>query len=371
MATSSDEEDYHLQYALQLASASTLPMVFKAVIELGVLEIIEKAGPAAMLSASQIASQLPTQNNPDAPIVLDRILSLLASHSILTCSLATENQDSDQIQRLYGLAPVAKYFIRKEDGGSLSPYFRVIHDKVIMDLWYHLKDVVLQGGVLFQKAYGMSSMEYVKKDPRFGEVFGGFVRGFNPLFMKRILDIYDGFEGLTSLVDVGGGDGSVLNMIVSKYPAIKGINFDLASVIENSPSYPGIEHVAGDVFLTIPEGEAIFMKWVSHFFSDDNFLKVLKNCYGALPDNGKLIVVEMVIPEIPGTSAADRSLLQNYLFVTTMNPKRNERTEKDFERLAKVAGFSHFRVACSACTFSVVEFVKNTATAGAVAIAAK
>ncbi|KAJ6297822.1 hypothetical protein OIU76_019016 [Salix suchowensis] len=304
-------------------------------------------------------------------IVLDRILSLLASHSILTCSLATENQDSDQIQRLYGLAPVAKYFIRKEDGGSLSPYFRVIHDKVIMDLWYHLKDVVLQGGVLFQKAYGMSSMEYVKKDPRFGEVFGGFVRGFNPLFMKRILDIYDGFEGLTSLVDVGGGDGSVLNMIVSKYPAIKGINFDLASVIENSPSYPGIEHVAGDAFLTIPEGEAIFMKWVSHFFSDDNFLKVLKNCYGALPDNGKLIVVEMVIPEIPGTSAADRSLLQNYLFVTTMNPKRNERTEKDFERLAKVAGFSHFRVACSACTFSVVEFVKNTAIAGAVAIAAK
>ena len=135
MATSSNEEDYHLQYALQLASASTLPMVFKAVIELGVLEIIEKAGPGALLSASQIASQLPTQNNPDAPIVLDRILCLLASHSILTCSLATENQDSDQVQRLYGLAPVAKYFIKKEDGGSLSPYFLVIQDKVTVDLW--------------------------------------------------------------------------------------------------------------------------------------------------------------------------------------------------------------------------------------------
>ncbi|KAL9403290.1 hypothetical protein Peur_000262 [Populus x canadensis] len=371
MATSSNEEDYHLQYAMQLASASTLPMVFKAVIELGVLEIIEKAGPGALLSASQIASQLPSQNNPDAPIVLDRILCLLASHSILTCSLATENQDRDQVQRLYGLAPVAKYFIKKEDGGSLSPYFLVIQDKVTVDLWYHLKDVILQGGFLFQKAYGMSSMEYVKKDPRFGEVFSGFVRGFNPLYMKRILDIYDGFEGLTSLVDVGGGNGSVLNMIISKYPAIKGINFDLASVIENSPSYPGIEHVAGDVFLTIPKGEAIFMKWVSHFWNDENFLKVLKNCYEALPDNGKLIVVEMVIPESPGTSVADRSLLQNYLFVTNMNPKRNERTEKEFERLAKAAGFSHFRVACSACSFSVVEFIKKKATASTAAIAAK
>nr|TKS02373.1 caffeic acid 3-O-methyltransferase 1-like [Populus alba] len=339
MATSSNEEDYHLQYALQLASASTLPMIFKAVIELGVLEIIEKAGPGALLSASQIASQLPTQNNPDAPIVLDRILCLLASHSILTCSLATENQDSDQVQRLYGLAPVANYFIKKEDGGSLSPYFLVIQDKVTVDLWYHLKDVILQGGVLFQKAYGMSSMEYVKKDPRFGELFSGFVKGFNPLFMKRILDIYDGFEGLTSLVDVGGGNG--------------------------------IEHVAGDVFLTIPKGEAIFMKWVSHFWNDENFLKVLKNCYEALPDTGKLIVVEMVIPESPGTSVADRSLLQNYLFVTNMNPKRNERTEKEFERLAKGAGFSHLRVACSACSFSVVEFIKKKATASTAATAAK
>lgn len=368
MATSSNEEDYHLQYALQLASASTLPMVFKAVIELGVLEIIEKAGPGALLSASQIASQLPTQNNPDAPIVLDRILCLLASNSILTCSLATENQDSDQVQRLYGLAPVAKYFIKKEDGGSLSTYFLVIQDKVILDLWYQLKDVILQGGVLFQKA---CKMECVKKDPRHGEVFSGFVKDFNPLFMKRILDIYDGFEGLTSLVDVGGGNGSVLNMIISKYPAIKGINFDLAPVIENSPSYPGIEHVAGDVFLTIPKGEAIFMKWVSHFWNDENFLKVLKNCYEALPDTGKLIVVEMVIPESPGTSVADRSLLQNYLFVTNMNPKRNERTEKEFERLAKAAGFSHFRVACSACSLSLVEFIKKKATASTAATAAK
>uniref|UniRef100_A0A6N2ND74 O-methyltransferase dimerisation domain-containing protein n=1 Tax=Salix viminalis TaxID=40686 RepID=A0A6N2ND74_SALVM len=162
MATSSVEEDYHLQYALQLASASTLPMVFKAVIELGVLEIIEKAGPAAMLSASQIASQLPTKTT-QMPLLL------------------------------YGLAPVAKYFIRKEDGGSLSPYFRVIHDKVPPERCCSTR----RGSI--SESLWMSSMEYVKKDPRFGEVFGGFVRGFNPLFMKRILDIYDGFEGLTSL----------------------------------------------------------------------------------------------------------------------------------------------------------------------------
>jgi caffeic acid 3-O-methyltransferase len=84
MATSTYEEDYHLQYAMQLSSASVLPLVLKAAIELGVFEIIEKAGPDALLSASDIVAQFPTQNNPEAHILLDRNLCLLASHSILT-----------------------------------------------------------------------------------------------------------------------------------------------------------------------------------------------------------------------------------------------------------------------------------------------
>uniref|UniRef100_A0A3N7FGT0 Uncharacterized protein n=1 Tax=Populus trichocarpa TaxID=3694 RepID=A0A3N7FGT0_POPTR len=65
------------------------------------------------------------------------------------------------------------------------------------------------------------------------------MKSFNVTFMETILDIYDGFEGVKCLVDVGGGNGSILNMIITKYPAIKGINYDLASVVESSPSYPG------------------------------------------------------------------------------------------------------------------------------------
>lgn len=67
------------------------------------------------------------------------------------------------------------------------------------------------------------------------------MKSFNLTFMETILEIYDGFEGVKCLVDVGGGNGSILNMIITKYPAIKGINYDLASVVESSPSYPGID----------------------------------------------------------------------------------------------------------------------------------
>lgn len=79
-----DAEESHRQYVMQLVSALVLLMVLKSAIELGVLEIIAKAGPGALLSPSEIATRLQT-DNPEAPLVLDRILHLLASYSILTC----------------------------------------------------------------------------------------------------------------------------------------------------------------------------------------------------------------------------------------------------------------------------------------------
>lgn len=64
---------------------------------------------------------------------------------------------------------------------------------------------------------------------------------YNTTFMNQILETYKDFKGLNLIVDVGGGHGAVLSIIVSKHPTIKGINFDLTPVIEKAPSYPGIE----------------------------------------------------------------------------------------------------------------------------------
>lgn len=105
-----------------------------------------------------------------------------------------------------------------------------------------MKDAVLEGGLPFDKAHGTNPAEYTKKDARFGELFKNSMKEFNPILMETILEMYKGFEGLTSLVDVGGGDGTLLKMIISKYPAIKAINFDLAAIIQNSPSYPGMDY---------------------------------------------------------------------------------------------------------------------------------
>lgn len=128
--TSKDEEE--CMFAMQLVGSVVLPMVMHTVLELHVLEIIARAGEGAHLSPVEIVSHLRTQNS-DAPGMLDRMLRLLANYSVLTCS--TVVRDNGNVVRLYGLAPVCKYFIPNEDGFSFSPWMKANHEDAIIRPW--------------------------------------------------------------------------------------------------------------------------------------------------------------------------------------------------------------------------------------------
>jgi caffeic acid 3-O-methyltransferase len=92
---------------------------------------------------------------------------------------------------------------------------------------------------LFKSVHGISVFEYFKKDPQINNLFNKSMTDTCTIHMKRILEIYKGFEGISTLVDVGGGNGQSLKTIISKYPSIKAINFDLPQVIDNTPPFPG------------------------------------------------------------------------------------------------------------------------------------
>nr|KJB23958.1 hypothetical protein B456_004G125600 [Gossypium raimondii] len=309
------------------------------------------------MTPTQVSDEeLPT-SNPDAPVMLDRILRLLATYSILTCSLRT--LPDGKVERLYGLGPVCKFVTKNEDGVTLSALSLMNQDKVLMESWYYLKDAVLEGGIPFNKAYGMTAFEYHGTDPRFNKVFNRGMSDHSTITMKKILETYDGFEGLKTLVDVGGGTGATLNMIVTKHPSIKGINFDLPHVIEDAPAYPGVEHVGGDMFESVPKGDAIFMKWICHDWSDEHCSKFLKKCYEALPDSGKVIVAECILPDYPDPSLATKLVVHIDCIMLAHNPGGKERTEKEFEALARSAGFQGFQVKCCAFGTYIMEFVKR------------
>ncbi|CAN6459825.1 unnamed protein product [Victoria cruziana] len=365
MSTGDASDEQACLSAWLFTNGVTLSMAFKAAIELGILEVMAKASEgegSTLLTPEEIAAQLKAKN-PDAPAMLERLLRLLASQSILTCS-TTINTDADQNtnQRRYGLGDISRFFLIDEDGGSFLPFFLLARQKVYMESWSHLKDAVLEGGNPFHRANGMNLFDYNLKDPCVNELFNKSMRSHSTIIMKRILQTSNGFHRLHSLVDVGGGTGDTLSLVTAKYPHIKGTNFDLPHVIQEAPQFPGVDRVGGDMFTGVPTGDAILLKWILHDWDDDHCLKLLKNCWNALPENGKVIVVEMVLPEIVDNSLSTLAVLHLDMVMMVQCPGGKERTKKELEGLAKAAGFTGIEAICCAYNFWVVEFYKNKET---------
>jgi caffeic acid 3-O-methyltransferase len=401
-------------YSLQLASSCILPMTLKAAVELDLLEILVAGcgGPSGkpVMTATDVANHLKT-DNPLAAAMLDRMLRVLASYDVVKCAVEISD-DAKTVTRRYGPAPVCKFLTKNEDGFSIAPLLLMNNDKVLMESWYYLKDTVLEGGIPFNKAYGMTAFEYNAKVPRLNRLFNEGMKSHSVIFTKNFLEIYQGFDDINTLVDVGGGIGATLSMITSKYPEIKGINFDLPHVIAHVPQLPRVEHIGGDMFESVPTGDAIMMKvsnlylqfyilliictiieqklsiitwnkkktkivkstslwnffanalkslklqFILHDWSDEHCMKILKNCYKVLPDNGKVIILDAIVPLNPDSSHIARCVAHVDLIMLANNPGGKERTEQEFRSLAKAAGFSGFKANYISANTWAIELTK-------------
>ncbi|XP_054811403.1 isoliquiritigenin 2'-O-methyltransferase-like [Prosopis cineraria] len=352
-----EEDDSYCLSAMHLCCSQIYSAVLNAALELNLFEIIAKEG-GRHVSASEVASKLPSSSqHKDLASRIDRLLRLLASHSLLNCSVC-EKEDGGS-ERLYAISPVGKYFVGGDDnGGFLAVFSSFMCHRALMDAWLNFKDAIIdENNDLFKKVHGMPMYQYAEKDPKWNSIFNKAMANICKIEMNRILEIYKGFEGISTLVDVGGGTGQNLKMIISKYPSIKGINFDLPQVVQNAQPDPGIEHIGGDMFESVPKGDAIILKAVCHNWSDENSIKVLSKCHEALPEKGKVIVVEFIMPDtIEATEEAKFvASIDNLMFLHD----GRERTEKEFESLCKRSGFSGFKVACRAFSvLGVMEFCK-------------
>ncbi|MBA0813576.1 hypothetical protein Gohar_027413 [Gossypium harknessii] len=232
------EEEEAFSYAWYLRTSHMLTYVLDAAVKLGVFDILTKAGPDVKLSSNQIASEIRAKN-PDAPSLLDRMLRLLACHGLVTCvsrKLDAGAGNGENGERVYGVTLAGKAFVNDEHNGSLAVF---TSDKADIEVWLRFKDLVLEGGNLFEKVHGMPAYQYMSLNPENAKRFDTGMRNLSKVTVKKILERYNGFQGVTTLVDVGGGYGVTLNMIISKYPSIKGINYDLPHVVQQAPSFPG------------------------------------------------------------------------------------------------------------------------------------
>ena len=101
------------------------------------------------------------------------------------------------------------------------------------------------------------------------------------------------------------------------------------------------------------------MQWQLHGFGDEFGLQLLKNCWDALPASGKVVIMDPMSPEYPGTDLLTRTTFTSDMIMLGMTPGGKDRTFKEIEVMARAAGFGAVKVACRSHNVWVLELYKS------------
>ena len=208
---------------------------------------------------------------------------------------------------------------------------------------------------------GKPIFEFLKEHPEQAAIFDDAMTGVHGAETQAMIDAYD-FSGIGTLVDIGGGNGTVLKAVLEKYPAMKGMLYDLGHVldrarpaIQNSPLSSRCQLIAGSFFESIPAGgDAYLMRHIIHDWTDEQCHTILSHCRKVMKQGSKLLVVEMVI--LPGNNRHFGKLLDLNMMIV---PGGKERTEEEYRSLFAKAGFRLTRVVPTRMELCVVEGVPD------------
>ncbi|KAL5561266.1 hypothetical protein UlMin_031013 [Ulmus minor] len=312
--------------------------VVKCAIELGIAEAIESHGHP--MTVSELSSALGCD-----PSLLNRIMRFLANNHIFK-EIETQGSKS------YSQTPTSRLLMRSEEN-SIAPLVLLESSPEIQAPWQSLSVRVLdKAPSAFEAAHGKDVWSYLAANPAHNELLNQGMASVARMGILAVIDsCLDAFNGIRTIVDVGGGNGTTLGRLVKACPWIKGINFDLPHVVSDAPKCDGVEHVGGDMFDTIPKADATFLMSVLHNWGDEECIHILKKCREAIPgDKGKVIIVDAVIDK----EKKDVGLVLDMVMMAHTNAGK-ERTLVEWAYVLGEAGFSRHNVRPTAAPQSVIE----------------
>jgi hypothetical protein len=226
--------------------------------------------------------------------------------------------------------------------------------------WGRLGETVMTGQSGFLLAHGLSTYEYLLRHPELGAPFDRWMTRQSDQHNGAVVAAYD-FSAFGTVADVGGGQGSTLAAILRANPALRGILLDQPQVVAAAAPVlraAGIaercEIIGGDMLEGVPGGADVYVvKRVLMIWGDEPAIQVLRHCAAALPEQGRVVVVEMVMP--PGN---DPSPARSFdLLMLLANEDGRVRTEAEFRDLFAAAGLRLARVIPTASPNSILEGV--------------
>jgi len=308
--------------------------------------VIAKLGiPDLLKSGPKTAEELAEATKMHAPSLF-RILRALASVGVLSSANGGRFAQTPVSETLVTDAPGSlRWFAVSELGQEHYP------------AWGNLMHSVKTGEIAFDNFFGVDIWKYFQQNPEDAAVFNDSMSSVTAATNEAILSLYD-FSDFGTVVDVGGGHGGLITSILKRNPKVKGVLFDAPQVIEGArPKLEAAglaqrcETVAGDFFKSVPAGgDAYVMKWIIHDWDDEKSITILRNCRSRMRANGRLILVDCVVPESDEPHFS-KFIDLNMLVMTG----GKERTAKEFEQLLGAAGFKLLRIIPTELPTSIVE----------------
>ncbi|WP_425615541.1 methyltransferase [Anatilimnocola sp. NA78] len=305
------------------------------------LELADKLSTVSK-NAAELANE--TKTNEGA---LFRLLRALASVGIF----------SQQADGKFALSPLADPLRKDVDDSQWA--MAVMMGEEHFSAWGELLYSIQTGQGSFRKVYGEGVFDYLGKHPEQAKVFDAAMTSIHGKETALMADAYD-FGQLGTICDVGGGNGSTLATILQRNPKLKGVLFDLPHVVERAQpnlATAGVvdrcQLVGGSFFEKIDvQADAIMMRHIIHDWDDAKCITILKNCRAALGPEGKVLVVESVVPT--GNEPGFVKWLDLTMLVI---PEGKERTEVEYRELFASAGLKLQRIVHTAGELDILEAV--------------
>jgi len=274
---------------------------------------------------------------------LGRLLRALASLGIFT-------EDTAGRYRQTALSDT----LRSDHPESIRPFAMMLGAHFFWKPIGALEETVRAGEPSFERICGAPFFDYLAGHSDDAAVFNAAMSS-SPAHLAAIVGAYD-FSRFERIVDVGGGHGLLLAAILSANPRLRGVLYDLPSVVAGAsalrqePISQQCEIIGGDFFHEVPAGaDAYLLKGVIHDWNDEAALNILNNCRRAIRPDGTLLLVDHVLKRSTDPAKALMDLL---MLVLTSG---RERTESEFRSLLEEAGFSMAQVIWGAAGVSIIE----------------
>ena len=227
--------------------------------------------------------------------------------------------------------------------------------------WEGALHSVKTGEPAFEHVFGMPHFRYFAEHPEAARIFDKAMTSRSTQENEAVVATYD-FADARTVVDVGGGQGTLLASILQIQPEARGVLFDQPHVIATSRTRMASagrttrsEFVAGDFFAAVPAGGDIYLlKKIIHDWDDERARLILTNIRHAMASTGRLLLIEPVI--LPGNDPSFNKLLDSLMLVWTSGGR--ERTESEHRALLASAGLNLNRVIPTKSGVSIIEAVR-------------